>query len=211
MTGMTQPPNLQELFGLRAVSPAKPRVAGPSFAEVQAAEIDALEPAPAPPRTPGFQAKLEAWEGMFYDPATGEGIVSPREGEYLHTGWFFERPMQHQPTPGGSLEDRAHLEPICPFGFLSEGSAKRMMDLLAQFLPPDAQVTGIEAAEANPSFPYTVAQREIVVSAGGNTFRFPAGLLAREMCCYTYAGEDGGVRQNMAATLQRAVAEHLKT
>lgn len=201
LTRVTQAPNLQQLFGGRT-APATP------FAEVHAAAVASAD-APQRPEIDG--SRLEAWEGMFYDPATGEGIVGqetePGKWSYLHTGWFFERPMQHQPTPGGSLEDRSYLVPVSRFGFLTEESTNRLMDLLAPHLPPDARIVGSGFAEANPSFPYTSPQREIVVSANGNTIRLPAGALAREMCNYTYRDENGAVKQHQTATITRALAQ----
>lgn len=191
--------SLQELFGGGQAPKRTPPAAGGSFAAMM--EQDPVDP-----------SKLEAWEGMFYDPTTGEGIVlqnrdsEASEKKYLRTGWFFERPTQAQPTPGGSLEDRSYACRISPFGFLTKESSERMMNLLASVLPADAKVEGIGYNDANPSFPVSAPQREILVSHGGGTMRLAAGGLARQICNYTFEDSQGEVRQNAPAILRNNMA-----
>lgn len=221
--------NLRELFGGTALRQAAATYSAdpPAVTSVPAPAAPAREAAPTtpppalnpPPRdtvpaaAPIDPTRLLPWEGMFIDPATGEGIVlQNRDSElgektYLRTGWFFERPTQSQPAPGRSLEDRSHQERISPLGFLTEESTKRLMSMLAEFLPPGAKIQGIGANNPNSSFPVSVQQREILVSWGDRTLRFPAGSLARQMCNYTFLDGKGEVRQNTAFTLRNAVEE----
>lgn len=190
------PTSLQLLFGGSAAPPPVHPAVDPKLAS-----------------TPIDESKLEAWEGMYFDTSTGEAIVLQNrdselgEKRFLHTGWFFERPTQNQPTPGGSLEDRSHQARLSPFGFLTAESTARLMDLLGAALPPGAKIEGIGANDANAAFPVSTAQREIHVSWGGRTHRFPAGNLARTICNYTYVDGQGAVRQNSQFTLTNAVGE----
>ncbi len=188
------------------VAPAVTPPAAPS------APTPVLQSTPAA-STPIDPSRLEAWEGMFFDPLTGEGIVlQNRDSElgektYLRTGWFFERPTQAQPSPGASLEDRSHQERISPFGFLTQASTDKLMEMLAQYLPSGARVEGTGAGSANASFPVSAPQREIVVSMGDRMLRFPAGLIARTICNYTSQDAEGTIRQNADFVLRNSVMD----
>lgn len=197
---------LQELFGINSVTAAWSK---PAETPAATSFTETLETTLAAPdqSTPIDPAKLQAWEGIYFDTSTGEGVVR-QDGQYLRTGWYFERASQQQPTPGGSLEDRSHAEALCPFGFLTQESTVRLMKMMEDYLPKGAEVKGIGQNDANPSFPVNVAQREIVVARDGATYRFPAGSLARDMCNYTFLDPASGVvRQNTAGSLQRAISE----
>ena len=65
------------------------------------------------------RAKLSNVESAIRDNEAKVARQQNRDSElgekrFLHTGWFFERPTQNQPTPGGSLEDRSHQARLSP-------------------------------------------------------------------------------------------------
>ena len=120
-------------------------------------------------------ARLETWEGMQYDPVTGEAVVNN-----LHTTWFWAtRVTQNLPPP--AMPDAVHIPAdVIPWGFLSVRSAKRLLDLVIPKLPPTCSAA-VRQGDQNTVDAYSKLPLEIRVTCidtPDHEYRFQAGLIA---------------------------------
>jgi hypothetical protein len=119
--------------------------------------------------------RLETWEGMQYDPLTGEAVVNN-----IQTTWFWAtRVTQNLPPP--AMPDAVHIPAgVQPWGFLGVPSAKRLMELITPKLP--ATCTGVvKQGDQNTIDAYSKLPIEVVVTCidtEDHEYRFQAGLLA---------------------------------
>lgn len=133
---------------------------------------------PAPTIDPDIP--LETWEGMDFDPATGEAIVNS-----LHTQWYFETNVSQSLPAAENMEGRAPQR-VTPWGWLRELSCYRLIDEIRPYAPLGVSKMIVGEAENNERFPYSKRQREILITANGNVYRQPAGALASAIARTTF-------------------------
>lgn len=114
--------------------------------------------------TPGpEESGLQIWEGLYFNPTTGEAIIkfnppeiqpgdedNPLSRRLRHdpiwwsTGWYFDAVTQQQPI--GTV-------PISPWNHLSYDSVLRLADMLKTMVPGSWQYQGIGMEDQNFQYP----------------------------------------------------------
>lgn len=158
---------------------------------------------------------------LYWDPTTGEAVAyfpapsydadSPMarfvqtEDLWVRTGLFFETVTRELPALTGGTEPVRQS----PTGYAAPGTASRMAEMLAQYLPSMLSVIGVERAAANERFPES--QPPLVVVVGnqqGRRASVPAGSIARHLAATTtYDHANSRIEQHPEAVFPLVAAE----